>query len=90
MRGTRREGLRAVRGERESAWYQERCESPMLITYAPSGVEMPNLEDPCLEVWRGRFGPFLCHFQPLALAFHPSGWGLVSDSGTIACLELFW
>jgi hypothetical protein len=28
-----------------------------------------------------RFGPFLCHFQPLALAFHPSGWGLVSDSG---------
>jgi hypothetical protein len=42
------------------------------------------------EVWRGRFGPFLCHFQPLALAFHPSGWGLVSDSGTIACLELLW
>jgi hypothetical protein len=26
------------------------------------------------EVWRGRFGPFLCHFQPLALAFHPSFW----------------
>jgi hypothetical protein len=43
-----------------------------------------------LEVWRGRFGPFLCHFQPLALAFHPSGWGLVSDSGTFACLELLW
>jgi hypothetical protein len=40
------------------------------------------------EVWRGRFGPFLCHFQPLALAFHPSGWGLVSDSGTFTCLEL--
>jgi hypothetical protein len=46
------------------------------------------------EVWRGRFGPFLCHFQPLALAFHtqegekPPGWGLVSDSGTFACLEL--
>jgi hypothetical protein len=31
-----------------------------------------------------------CHFHPLALAFHPSGWGLVSDSGTIACLELLW
>jgi hypothetical protein len=26
----------------------------------------------------------------LALAFHPPGWGLVSDSGTIACLELLW
>jgi hypothetical protein len=34
------------------------------------------------------FRPFLCHFHLLALAFHPSGWGLVSDSGTIACLEL--
>jgi hypothetical protein len=22
--------------------------------------------------------------------YFPSGWGLVSDSGTIACLELFW
>jgi hypothetical protein len=42
------------------------------------------------EVWRGRFGPFLCHFHPLALAFHPSGRGLVSDVGTIACLELLW
>jgi hypothetical protein len=42
------------------------------------------------EVWRGRFGPFLCHFHLLALAFRPSGWGLVSDSGTIACLELLW
>ena len=26
----------------------------------------------------------------LALGFPPSGWGLVSDSGTIACLELLW
>jgi hypothetical protein len=42
------------------------------------------------EVGCGRFGPFLCHFHLLALAFHPSGWGLVSDSGTIACLELLW
>jgi hypothetical protein len=23
------------------------------------------------EVWRGRFGPCLCHFQPLALGFFP-------------------
>jgi hypothetical protein len=38
------------------------------------------------EVGRGRFGPFLCHFH--LLAFLPSGWGLVSDSGTFACLEL--
>jgi hypothetical protein len=42
------------------------------------------------EVWRGRFGLFLCHSLLLALAFHPPGWGLVSDSGTIACLELLW
>jgi hypothetical protein len=27
------------------------------------------------EVGRGRFGPFLCHFHLLALAFHPSGGG---------------
>jgi hypothetical protein len=40
------------------------------------------------EVGRGRFGPFLCHFHLLALAFHPSVWGLASDSGTIASLEL--
>jgi hypothetical protein len=39
-------------------------------------------------VGRGRFGPFLCHFHLLALAFHPSVWGLASDSGTIASLEL--
>jgi hypothetical protein len=26
----------------------------------------------------------------LALAFLPSGWGLASDSGTVACLELLW
>jgi hypothetical protein len=63
---------------------------------ARPGQEMPNLEDLLLlfrcfpEVWRGRFGLFLCHFLLLALAFHPSGWGLVSDSGTIACLELLW
>jgi hypothetical protein len=25
------------------------------------------------EVWRGRFGLFLCHFLLLALAFHPPG-----------------
>jgi hypothetical protein len=42
------------------------------------------------EVWRGRFGLFLCHSLLLALAFHPPGWGLVSDSGTMACLELLW
>jgi hypothetical protein len=36
------------------------------------------------------FGPFLCHSHLLALAFPPSGWGLASDSGTIACLELLW
>jgi hypothetical protein len=40
------------------------------------------------EVGRGRFGPFLCHFHLLALAFPFSFWvGLVSDSGTIACLQ---
>jgi hypothetical protein len=44
--------------------------------------EMPNLAD--------RFGLFLCHSLLLALAFHPPGWGLVSDSGTMACLELLW
>jgi hypothetical protein len=42
------------------------------------------------EVGRGGFGPFLCHFHLLALAFPPFGWGLASDSGTIACLELRW
>jgi hypothetical protein len=41
------------------------------------------------EVGRGHFGPFLCHFHLLALAFHPSEWGLVSDSGTIACQSSF-
>jgi hypothetical protein len=42
------------------------------------------------EVWRGRFGLFLCHSLLLALAFLPPGWGLVSDSGTMVCLELLW
>jgi hypothetical protein len=44
--------------------------------------EMPNLEDLSFL--------FLCHSLLLALAFHPPGWGLVSDSGTMACLELLW
>jgi hypothetical protein len=41
--------------------------------------EMPNLVD-----------LFLCHFHLLALALLPSVWGLASDSGIIACLELLW
>jgi hypothetical protein len=36
------------------------------------------------------FGLFLCHSLLLALDFHPPGWGLVFDSGTMACLELLW
>ena len=74
---------------------------PVKARRDPGGVgaaiprqEMSNLEDPAAAVpvlpGGGRFGPFLCHFYLLALAFHPSGWGLVSDSGTIACLELLW
>jgi hypothetical protein len=68
------------------------------VQHAPV-QEMPNLQDPFVfdllfrcfpEVGRGRFGPFLCHFHLLALAFPPSGWGLASDSGTIACLEPLW
>ena len=42
-----------------------------------------------LLVGRGRFGPSFCLFHLLALAFLPPGWGLASDSGTIACLESF-
>jgi hypothetical protein len=43
------------------------------------GVKRPHPEVGC-----GRFGPSLCHFHPLALVLHPSGWGLASSSGTIA------
>jgi hypothetical protein len=49
-----------------------------------------NLQaDACIEALHRRTAS-KGHFYLLALAFPPSGWGLVSDSGTIACLELLW
>ncbi len=39
---------------------------------------------------RHKMPNFRGSFLLLALAFHPPGWGLVSDSGTIACLDLLW
>jgi hypothetical protein len=64
-----------------------------ILSYISNGVFMFDLLllFRCFpEVGRGRFGPFLCHFHLLALALLPSGWGLASDSATIACLELLW